>query len=83
MIADGNIKIKQGQEVEKLTKDGILFADGVEIKADVVVLATGYTSQRETVRRIISEDVADRIGPCWGKDAQGEIVSCCVYRYRP
>ncbi|ORY72900.1 hypothetical protein BCR35DRAFT_344639 [Leucosporidium creatinivorum] len=40
---------------------------------EIIVLATGYTSQRETVRRVISEDVANRIGPCWGKDAQGEI----------
>jgi hypothetical protein len=98
MIADGKIKIKQGKEVTKLTKDGILFEDGVELKADIIVralppsiptpgreltnplsfrqvLATGYTSQRETIRRVISNDVADRIGPCWGKDAQGEIVS--------
>ncbi|KAK4049999.1 hypothetical protein OIV83_003823 [Microbotryomycetes sp. JL201] len=73
MIAEGKIKIKQGVEVEKLTRDGILFKDGEEIKADIIVLATGYTSQRETIRRIISDEVADGIGSCWGQDEQGEI----------
>lgn len=28
---------------------------------------------RETVRRVISEKVANGLGPCWGQDAQGEI----------
>ncbi|BGP43329.1 hypothetical protein JCM10449v2_007360 [Rhodotorula kratochvilovae] len=79
LIADGKIKVKQGVEIEKLTKDGVLFKDGTEIKADMVVMATGYTSQRETVRRIVSDDVADRLGSVWGKDAQGEIPG--VWRY--
>ncbi|KAL8291284.1 hypothetical protein RQP46_002262 [Phenoliferia psychrophenolica] len=73
LIADGKIKIKQGKEIKKLTKDGVLFEDGVELKADIVVFATGYSSMRETVRRVISEKVANGLGPCWGKDAQGEI----------
>ncbi|SGY12760.1 BQ5605_C011g06594 [Microbotryum silenes-dioicae] len=76
MIADGKIKIKQGVEIKKLTKDGVLFEDGTELKADVVVMATGYTSQRETIRKVISDEVADGLGPCWGKDAQGEIPGC-------
>ncbi|KAK4701397.1 hypothetical protein P7C70_g4838, partial [Phenoliferia sp. Uapishka_3] len=73
LIADGKIKIKQGKEITKLTKDGVLFEDGVELKADIVVFATGYSSMRETVRRVISEKVANEIGPCWGQDGQGEI----------
>ncbi|BGP54614.1 hypothetical protein JCM8202v2_002201 [Rhodotorula sphaerocarpa] len=79
LIADGKVKIKQGVEIEKLTKDGILFQDGVELKADIVILATGYTSQRETVRRVIGADVADRLGQLWGADKQGEIPG--VWRY--
>ncbi|BGP11269.1 hypothetical protein JCM10049v2_007172 [Rhodotorula toruloides] len=79
LIADGKIKVKQGVEVERLTKDGVLFKDGVELKADIVVLALGYTSQRDTVRRIVGDDVADRLGGLWGQDAQGEIPG--VWRY--
>lgn len=57
----------------KLTPKGVLFADGEELEADIVVMATGYTSQRETIRRIVSDDVANRVGQVWGKDQQGEI----------
>lgn len=38
LIADGKVKIKQGVEIEKLTKDGVLFKDGVELKADISTL---------------------------------------------
>ncbi|BGP19956.1 hypothetical protein JCM10213v2_008087 [Rhodosporidiobolus nylandii] len=79
LIADGKIKIKQGVEIEKLTSTGVLFKDGVHIEADMVVMATGYDSQRSTVRRIVSDDVADRLGNVWGQDAQGEIPG--VWRY--
>ena len=65
------MKIKQGQEIAKLTKTGVLFADGVELPADIVVCATGYSSMRDTVRRIVSSDVADRLNTVWGADAQG------------
>lgn len=37
LIADGKIKIKQGQEVDRLTEKGIKFADGVELEADIIV----------------------------------------------
>jgi hypothetical protein len=71
--------LKQGKEITKLTPNGVLFEDGVELPADFVVFATGYSSMRETIRRIVSDDVANRIGPCWGADAQGEIPS--VWRH--
>lgn len=75
LIIDGKVKIKQGQEISKLTKTGVLFADGTELPADIVVCATGYSSMRETVRRLISDDVADRLHTVWGEDQQGEIPS--------
>lgn len=37
LIADKKIKLKQGKEITRLTKDGVLFEDGVELKADIVV----------------------------------------------
>ncbi|GAA6062801.1 hypothetical protein JCM10212_006162 [Sporobolomyces blumeae] len=73
MIADGKIKIKQGVEIEKLSENGVLFKDGTHIEADLIVFATGYTSQRETIRRVIGERVANQVGGLWGKDEQGEI----------
>lgn len=74
MIAEGKIKIKQGVEVTKLTKDGVLFADGTELKADLIVLATGYDTQRTTIKKIISDDVAKSVGPVWGEDSQVSLI---------
>lgn len=41
--------------------------------SSVIVFATGYESIRKTIAKMISEQVANRLGPVWGKDNQGEI----------
>jgi len=41
MIADGRIKIKSDSELERFTERGVLFKDGSELEADVIILATG------------------------------------------
>ncbi|TIM19950.1 MAG: NAD(P)/FAD-dependent oxidoreductase, partial [Mesorhizobium sp.] len=33
---------------------------------DVVISCTGYQSMNETVAAIVSREVADKVGPCWG-----------------
>jgi putative flavoprotein involved in K+ transport len=66
LIIDGEIKVKAGVEIEKLTPTGILFADGSEIEADAIIQSTGFQSMHEVVSRIVSRDVADSIGTCWG-----------------
>ncbi|POW03984.1 hypothetical protein PSHT_11451 [Puccinia striiformis] len=71
LIASKKIKIKQGQEVTRLTEQGLQFEDGEEIHADVIVFATGYRFIGETVSSLISEQVAKRLGPVWGEDNQG------------
>jgi hypothetical protein len=35
-------------------------------------------SQRETVARLVGDDVAQRLGSVWGADAQGEIPGVCA-----
>jgi NAD(P)H-nitrite reductase large subunit len=41
MVADGRIKIKSDSELERFTERGVLFKDGSELEADVIVFATG------------------------------------------
>lgn len=41
-IIDGDIKIKSGSTIESFTENGLRFADGTELQADVIVFATGY-----------------------------------------
>ncbi|MCH7629841.1 MAG: NAD(P)/FAD-dependent oxidoreductase [Proteobacteria bacterium] len=66
MIADGRVKVKSGVEIERLTADGVQMADGTHVPADVVVYATGFGSMEEWVARLIGEDVAQKVGRCWG-----------------
>ena len=39
---------------------------------DLLVLATGYHTQQELVRRVLGEEVAERVGPVWGFGEGGE-----------
>jgi len=73
LIIDGKVKVKQGQGISHFEKDGLRFEDGSFLPADIVVIATGYHSMRETCRKIFGSKVADSTGPVWGPDSQGEI----------
>ncbi|TCD66290.1 hypothetical protein EIP91_001581 [Steccherinum ochraceum] len=73
MIVDGRIKVKSGSEIDHFTKDGLKFKDGSELKADVVVLCTGYGDIRGPVRDLLEPDVAKKIGPIWDLNEEGEL----------
>ncbi|MGL4405018.1 MAG: flavin-containing monooxygenase [Notoacmeibacter sp.] len=66
LIIDGKIKLKSGSDVEKLTKNNVVLKDGTKLKADVVVYATGYGSMNGWAADLISQEVADKVGKCWG-----------------
>ncbi|TPM63857.1 NAD(P)/FAD-dependent oxidoreductase [Mesorhizobium sp. B2-2-4] len=66
LIIDGKIGIRSGVAIKSLTAKGILFEDGSELEADAIIACTGYQSMNETVAQIVSREVADRVGPCWG-----------------
>jgi putative flavoprotein involved in K+ transport len=44
----------------------VVLSDGSELDADLVVYATGYRPMNECVARLISHDVARKVGNCWG-----------------
>ena len=51
-----------------------MFSDGTELKADVVVFATGFVgSMKVAIREMLSSEVADRIEDFWGINEEGEI----------
>lgn len=72
LIIDGEIKIKQGQEITEILPRGLRFADGSELEADEIIFATGYQNMRTEARNIFGDEVADRIGDVWGFDEEGE-----------
>ncbi|ORV89797.1 FAD-dependent oxidoreductase [Mycolicibacterium iranicum] len=65
MVADGRIKLAHGQ-VDRLTESSVVLSDGTELRADVVVYATGYGSMNGWAADLIGQDVADRVGKVWG-----------------
>lgn len=64
LIADGKVKLKRGQ-AERFTERGIVV-DGDEMEADLVVMATGYSSMNGWAAELINQEVADKVGKCWG-----------------
>ncbi|KAL9613884.1 MAG: hypothetical protein Q9167_001621 [Letrouitia subvulpina] len=73
LIADGKIKIKQGQEIEYINTHSITFTDGSELDADEIIFATGFRNMRETARKIFGDKLADSVNDVWGFDEEGEI----------
>ncbi|HEX4008638.1 MAG TPA: NAD(P)/FAD-dependent oxidoreductase [Solirubrobacteraceae bacterium] len=65
LVADGKVKLAHGQ-VDHLTRDAVVLADGTELPADLVVYATGYGSMNGWAADLISQEVADRVGKVWG-----------------
>lgn len=65
LVANGEIRLAHGQASE-FTETGIRLADGTELPADLVVFATGYGSMNGWAARLISQEVADKVGKCWG-----------------
>ncbi|KAI0697450.1 FAD/NAD(P)-binding domain-containing protein [Cytidiella melzeri] len=77
LIIDGKIKLKAGSGgIKEFTKDGLIAEDGSEVKADVVLFATGYGDAREPIRNIIGPELGDKLAPIWGLDNEGELRSC-------
>ncbi|TCO72019.1 NAD(P)/FAD-dependent oxidoreductase [Rhodovulum euryhalinum] len=65
LIIDGEIKLAHGQ-VTEVDEDGVILEDGTKLPADVIVWATGYGSMNGWAADLIGQDVADKVGKCWG-----------------
>lgn len=66
LIIDGKIKLKSGHGVARITADSVVLTDGTELPADLIVYATGYGSMNGWAAQLISQEVADKVGKCWG-----------------
>ena len=73
LIAAGDIALKTGVGVAHLTQDSAVFTDGSSMPVDMVVLATGYQNMQASIRALLGDEVADRVGPAWGFDEGGEL----------
>jgi putative flavoprotein involved in K+ transport len=73
LVVSGEVGLLHWDAIERFCAEGARLKDGTVVPADLVVLATGYANQRETARLAMGDAVAERIGPVWGFDAEGEL----------
>ena len=68
--------MKSGTSIDSFTPTGIKCSDGSEVKADVVLFATGFTDPREVLRPILGDAVTSKVPRIWNINAEGEINGC-------
>lgn len=66
LIANAQIKLKSGVSVKEIREHSVVLSDGSELPADLIIYATGYGSMNGWAARIISQEVGDKVGKCWG-----------------
>ena len=65
LVIDGKIKLAQGQVVG-IAPHGVKLDTGEEVPADLIVYATGYGSMNGWIADLCGQEMADRVGKCWG-----------------
>lgn len=66
LVASGDIPVKSGVHIEQVGERSVVLTDGTELPADVIVLATGYGNMNNWAAQLISPEVAEQVGRCWG-----------------
>jgi len=68
LIADGKVGVLQARDCEGFIREGLRLRNGETVPCDLVVLATGFKNMQEGVRKLVGDEIADRLGPIWGFD---------------
>jgi len=65
LIIKKEVQLKHGS-VAGLCPNGAILADGTQVEADVVVLATGYRPLNEAVQKFLGKEITEKLGRVWG-----------------
>ncbi|KAJ9611204.1 hypothetical protein H2200_004387 [Cladophialophora chaetospira] len=75
MIVDGRIKIHQCDDgVREFVAGGLVLGNGKKVDADIIVLATGYQRNVATVKELMGEEVAEKVGDLGYLDSEQERI---------
>ncbi|HEY9096547.1 MAG TPA: NAD(P)/FAD-dependent oxidoreductase, partial [Hydrogenophaga sp.] len=66
LVANGSVKLKSHNNIERINPKSVTLTDGTELPADLLVYATGYGSMNHWLADLVSPEVADRVGKVWG-----------------
>jgi len=84
LCAPTQISIKSDARATHYTTTGLGFSDGTEIPADVIVWATGFERNlRDSVRKLLGEDVAAQIEDFLGINDEGETKGAWKLQRKP
>ncbi len=83
LIISGDVGLMQFADIDRFVVNGAQLKDGSVRPAELLVLATGYKNQQETVRLYLGDAIADKIGPVWGFDEGGELSNMWVRTAQP
>ena len=70
LILEGKVGLRQFADIERFDADGARMRNGDTVRADAVILATGYQGMDGLVRQFFGAAVAERAGPVWGINEQ-------------
>ena len=73
LVVSGAIRLAQFSDVDRFVAEGARLKNGDTLKADLIVLATGYRPQEELVRKLFGDAVAERVGSIWGFGEEQEL----------
>ena len=71
LLIDGEIGLLQFDAIERFVPEGALLKDGTVRHADLLVLATGYHTQQEMVRRLLGDEIGGSRRPGLGHRRAG------------
>ncbi|MEA2838187.1 MAG: hypothetical protein QOD89_2737 [Bradyrhizobium sp.] len=83
LVISGDIALEQFADIEDFVAEGARMKRGGLLRADLVVLATGYKGQQHLVRNLFGDGVADRVGPIWDFGADQELRNMYVRTAQP
>jgi len=73
-ISNGQIKVKSDALPVRYLEEGLQFSDESELKADVILFATGFeVNMKSQVATLFSPETAEKVGDFWGFDSEGEV----------
>jgi cation diffusion facilitator CzcD-associated flavoprotein CzcO len=74
LVADGRVKLKSGVELAEVKEQSVVFTDGSEIDADLILFATGYEQLWDHIRPALGP-AAEKIAKVYGRAEDGEYAN--------
>jgi putative flavoprotein involved in K+ transport len=66
LVANGDVALRSGVEIAEIRERSVVLSSGEELPAELIVYATGYGSMNGWAAKLISQEIANKVGKCWG-----------------